>query len=93
MPKADQRYNNIAVTSVEHAHAPIVITSDEIDAQLAHSYERLHATPGLLQSLAGIHERGDVAQRDDVAVELADAFELEQWDVVHQVEASALART
>lgn len=57
MSKADQRYINIAITSVEHAHAPIVITSDEIDAQLAGSYERLHAAPGLLQSLAGIHER------------------------------------
>ncbi len=57
MPKADQRYTNIAITSVEHAHAPIVVTSDEIDAQLAGSYERLHAAPGLLQSLAGIQER------------------------------------
>ncbi len=57
MPKADQRYTNIAITSVEHAHAPIVVTSDEIDAQLSGSYERLHAAPGLLQSLAGIHER------------------------------------
>jgi 3-oxoacyl-[acyl-carrier-protein] synthase-3 len=57
VPKADQRYTNIAITSIEHAHAPIVVTSDEIDVQLADSYERLHATPGLLQSLAGIHER------------------------------------
>lgn len=57
MPKADQRYNNIAVTSVEHVHAPIVITSDEIDAQLEAAYGRLGATPGLLQSLAGINER------------------------------------
>ena len=57
MSKVDQRYSNIAITSVEHAHAPIVVTSDEIDAQLADHYERLHATPGLLESLAGITER------------------------------------
>ena len=57
MSKVDQRYNNIAITSVEHAHAPIVVTSDEIDAQLADHYERLQATPGLLESLAGIIER------------------------------------
>ena len=57
MSKVDQRYNNIAITSVEHAHAPIVVTSNEIDAQLADHYERLQATPGLLESLAGIIER------------------------------------
>lgn len=52
-----QRYNDIAITSIEHANAPIVVTSDEIDSQLMDVYERLHAAPGLLQSVAGIEER------------------------------------
>ncbi len=53
----EQRYSNIAIAGVSHVDAPVVVTSDEIDAELAHAYERHNVVPGLLESLAGIKER------------------------------------
>ena len=46
-----------ALLSVTASHAPQVVTSNEIDARLATTYERLGAQPGLLENLAGIRER------------------------------------
>ncbi len=51
------RSANTAILSIEAVDAPIVVTSDEIDAQLAGAYDRLRLRPGMLQQLAGIHER------------------------------------
>lgn len=51
------RFSNAAVLSVAIAEAPIVVTSAEIDAALADTYERLDVRPGLLEGLAGIVER------------------------------------
>lgn len=57
MLNSDQRYANIAIAGVENVDAPVIITSEEIDAQLADDYHRLGAVPGLLKNLAGIEER------------------------------------
>jgi acyl-CoA:acyl-CoA alkyltransferase len=54
---ATHRYRDTAILSVTAADAPIVVTSDEIDAQLAETYERTGLMPGMLESLAGITER------------------------------------
>lgn len=51
------RFSDTAVLSVAIAEAPIVVTSAEIDAALADTYERLDVRPGLLEGLAGIVER------------------------------------
>lgn len=51
------RYTDTTVLSVAVADAPIVVTSDEIDARLAPTYQRLGMRPGMLESLAGITER------------------------------------
>jgi len=45
------------IWSVAHVEAPIVITSDWIDDQLAETYTRCDVRPGLLESVAGIVER------------------------------------
>ena len=54
---ATYRYRDTAILSVTAADAPIVVTSDEIDAQLAETYERTGLMPGMLEALAGISER------------------------------------
>ncbi len=51
------RYADTAILSVTAVDAPIVVTSDEIDEQLAETYERVGLRPGMLESLAGITER------------------------------------
>ena len=51
---ATYRYRDTAILSVTAAEAPIVVTSDEIDAQLAEAYERTGLRPGMLEALAGI---------------------------------------
>jgi 3-oxoacyl-[acyl-carrier-protein] synthase-3 len=51
------RHARTSVLSVVAAEAPVVVTSAELDAQLAPAYERLGLRPGLLEGLAGIHER------------------------------------
>jgi acyl-CoA:acyl-CoA alkyltransferase len=52
-----QRFANVAVTGIAHLDAPIRITSEEIDAQLAPAAERVGLQPGLLERLAGIRAR------------------------------------
>jgi 3-oxoacyl-[acyl-carrier-protein] synthase-3 len=51
------RFSNSAILSVEFEDAPIVVTSEEIDAQLAPVYERLGMRPGMLENVAGVRER------------------------------------
>ncbi|MFT7476308.1 MAG: 3-oxoacyl-[acyl-carrier-protein] synthase III [Verrucomicrobiales bacterium] len=50
-------FNDVAILSVEAIDAPEVVTSSDIDERLAPFYERTGATPGLLESLAGITAR------------------------------------
>ena len=50
-------FDDVAVVSVELHEAPIVVTSDEVDARLKPFYDRTDGKPGLLESLAGIRER------------------------------------
>ena len=51
------RHSGTSVLSIVAIEAPVVVTSTELDEQLAPAYERLGARPGLLEGLAGIHER------------------------------------
>ncbi len=50
-------YSDTAILAVTAVVAPIVVTSDEIDAQLMQTYDRVGLVPGMLESLAGIKER------------------------------------
>jgi 3-oxoacyl-[acyl-carrier-protein] synthase-3 len=50
-------YSDTAILAVTAAIAPIVVTSDEIDAQLLNTYDRLGLRPGMLENLAGVKER------------------------------------
>lgn len=51
------RPTNTAVLTVCAIDAPVVVTSDDLDARLADVYQRVGLRPGLLEKLAGIHER------------------------------------
>lgn len=71
----EQRYSNIAISGLEHVDGTIVVTSSEIDDQLAGMYERLGQPTGLLESLAGIEERRfweDGVQPSDAATAAAE---------------------
>ena len=50
-------FDDVAIVSVEACDAPEVVTSAQIDERLAPFYERTGASPGLLESLAGISQR------------------------------------
>ncbi len=50
-------FDDVAVVSIVACDAPVVVTSDEIDATARPFYERVGTEPGLLQNLAGIIER------------------------------------
>jgi 3-oxoacyl-[acyl-carrier-protein] synthase-3 len=50
-------YTDTAVLSIGIAEAPIVVSSDELDAQLASTLERVGLRPGMLEGLAGIRTR------------------------------------
>lgn len=50
-------YSDTAILAVTAAIAPIVVTSDEIDAQLLDTYHRVGLRPGMLENLAGVKER------------------------------------
>ena len=50
-------FKDTSVLSVVGIEAPITVTSDEFDAQLAGVYDSLGLRPGMLSSLAGIHAR------------------------------------
>ncbi|MDP1876918.1 MAG: 3-oxoacyl-ACP synthase III [Actinomycetota bacterium] len=72
------RFTDTAVLSVTVAEAPIVVTSDEFDAQLADTYARVGLRPGMLEALAGIAERRwwpeDVSFADAAAMAGAKAI-------------------
>jgi acyl-CoA:acyl-CoA alkyltransferase len=54
---ATTRFTNTALLTVQVADASQVVTSDDLDAQLAETYARVGLRPGLLERLAGIRER------------------------------------
>jgi 3-oxoacyl-[acyl-carrier-protein] synthase III len=72
------QYTDTAVLSVTAVDAPIVVTSQQIDEQLAGTYERLGLRPGMLEALAGIVERrwwpADVRFADAAAMAGAKAL-------------------
>lgn len=51
------RHQHSGILSLAAVEAPVVITSEWIDEQLAETYERNGLRPGLLAGLAGIEER------------------------------------
>ena len=51
------RFRNTALLNVSRADASRIVTSDELDAQLADTYKRVGLRAGLLEGLAGIRER------------------------------------
>jgi 3-oxoacyl-[acyl-carrier-protein] synthase III len=50
-------FHNTAVLTVTRVDASRIVTSDELDEQLAETYQRVGLRPGLLERLAGIHAR------------------------------------
>ena len=71
-------YRDTAVLSVTAIDGPIVVTSAEIETQLAETLERVGLRSGLLESLAGISERRwwptDVSFADAAAMAGAKAI-------------------
>ena len=57
MMRAAQRYDNVLISGLAHVDAPDVVTSAEIEAQLAPTLERLGLPMGMLEDLSGIVER------------------------------------
>lgn len=55
--RAAQRYEQVVISGLAHLDAPHVVTSTEIEGQLARTMERLGVAPGLLETLSGIEER------------------------------------
>ena len=55
--RAAQRYEQVVITGLAHLDAPHTVTSADIEAQLARTYERLGIEPGLLEGLSGIESR------------------------------------
>ena len=51
------QHSNTAILAVSAVEGPQVVTSAEFDDTLADTLSRLGLRPGLLQGLAGIHER------------------------------------
>ncbi|MBA8795027.1 3-oxoacyl-[acyl-carrier-protein] synthase-3 [Friedmanniella endophytica] len=78
MTSATFRLRNTAVLSISAVEAPLVLTSAEIDDRLAPTYRRTRLRPGLLQKLAGVHERRwwptDVSFADAAAMAGAKAL-------------------
>jgi 3-oxoacyl-[acyl-carrier-protein] synthase III len=52
-----QQFSNVVVSGLAHVDAPHVITSEEIETQLADTLQRLGMPAGTLGGLAGIKER------------------------------------
>ncbi|MFP4311568.1 MAG: 3-oxoacyl-ACP synthase III [Nitriliruptoraceae bacterium] len=66
------RHHATAIVSVAAVDAPIVVSSRQLDEQLAGTYERLGLRPGLLEEVAGVIERRwwpeDVSYADAAAL-------------------------
>lgn len=75
---ATYRFSNTALLSVSGIEAPVVVTSEELDARLAGTLRRLRLRPGMLQQVAGVHERRwwprDVSFADAAAMAGAKAI-------------------
>jgi len=68
---ATTTHRNVALLSLATTIAPLVTTSEEIDRRLAPVLKRLRLPKGLLQRVAGVHERRNWAAGtnfDDAAV-------------------------
>ncbi|MFT2818077.1 3-oxoacyl-ACP synthase III [Leifsonia sp. A12D58] len=68
---ATTRHQNVALLSVASTIAPRITTSEDIDHRLAPALKRLRLPKGLLQRVAGVHERRNWAEGekfDDAAV-------------------------
>lgn len=50
-------FDHLSIVSVRHVDAPQVVTSSEIQSELAGTMERLGLPANLLEGIAGIHER------------------------------------
>ncbi|MBA2416641.1 MAG: 3-oxoacyl-ACP synthase III [Geodermatophilaceae bacterium] len=57
MAKAVQRYRNVVISGLAHLDAPHVLTSADIEEELAPALRRLRLRPGLMEHVAGISER------------------------------------
>ncbi len=72
------RHTNTAILSVTAVDAPIIVTSESFDEQLAQTYARTGVRPGMLAEVAGIHERRwwptDVSFADAAAMAGAKAI-------------------
>lgn len=55
--RAAQRYTDVVISGLAHIDAPHVVTSDEIESQLARTMERLGVQAPLLEGLSGIGSR------------------------------------
>jgi 3-oxoacyl-[acyl-carrier-protein] synthase-3 len=80
---ATTRHQNVALLSVASTIAPRITTSEEIDHRLQPVLKRLHLPKGLLQRVAGVHERRNwgVGQNFDDAAVSAGQRALEQAGV------------
>ncbi len=56
-PHATQRYDDVVISGLGHLDAPHVVTSAEMEQQLARTLDRLEVRRGLLEELSGIRER------------------------------------
>lgn len=73
---ATTTHRNVALLSVASVIAPHITTSEEIDARLQSVLKRLRLPKGLLQRVAGVHERRnwDESQTfEDAAISAGDA--------------------
>jgi 3-oxoacyl-[acyl-carrier-protein] synthase III len=55
--RATQRYDGVVISGIAHLDAPHTVTSEEIEAQLTSTFERLDMAPGLMEGLSGVRER------------------------------------
>jgi 3-oxoacyl-[acyl-carrier-protein] synthase-3 len=75
-PEVPMYFENVSVVSLAHVDGPIRMPSSEIEARIKPTMDRLGIGPGLLQGLAGIHERrvwNDTVQPSECATEAAQA--------------------
>lgn len=75
---ATYRLSNTSMLSICGVEAPIVVTSESLDARLADVYERTGLRAGMLEELAGVRERrwwpADVSLADAAALAGAKAL-------------------
>jgi 3-oxoacyl-[acyl-carrier-protein] synthase III len=85
---ATTRHQNVALLSVASTVAPRITTSAEIDQRLQPALKRLRLPTGLLQRVAGVHERRNWAEGenfDDAAVSAGKRALREAGIEPHQV--------